>query len=220
MTLLCQKKNMSNLYTDIFDQKRLSLFNSLSELIEKDWLLGGGTALALQINHRKSYDFDVFLPKQVPQKLLAKINQELSKYKVRPTVNTSGELSVLVDEEMKLTFVKFPFPSLHKPIKTQTINLFSLSDLASNKIYVIGRRGEWKDYVDLYFLLKKTNLKLNKIIKEAQKRFGGNFDEKLFWEQLVYWGDLKDFKIEYIKKSIAKESVQKYFKNLAFNRFS
>ena len=103
---------------------------------------------------------------------------------------------------------------------TQSIKLFSLSDLASNKAYVTGRRGEWKDYVDLYFLLKKAGLHLDSVINETKQRFGGNFDEKLFWGQLIYWDDLKDFKVEYIGKPVAKEIIQKYFKNITLKKFS
>ncbi len=211
---------MSKLYIDILDKNRQSLFKNLSKLVDDKWLLGGGTALALQIGHRKSYDFDIFLPTDVPQELLTKINQQLHKYKVRPVVDIPNELSILLDEKVKITFLKFPFPPLHKSPVAQSMKLFSLSDLASNKAYVIGRRGEWKDYVDLYFLLKKSNLHLNTVVKETEQRFGSNFSKKLFWEQLIYWNDLKDFKIEYIGKPVTKESIQQYFKKITLEKFS
>jgi len=44
-------------------------------------------------------------------------------------------------------------------------------DLASNKVHTIGRRGEWKDYVDLFFLLKQGRLNIQRMIKETEKRF-------------------------------------------------
>lgn len=183
-------------------------------------MLRGGTALALQIGHRKSYDFDIFLPTDIPQELLTKVNQQLHKYKVRPVVDIPNELSILLDEKVKITFLKFPFPPLHKSPIAQPMKLFSLSDLASNKAYVIGRRGEWKDYVDLYFLLKKSNLRLDTVVKETKQRFGSNFNKKLFWEQLIYWDDLKDFKIEYVGKPVTKETIQQYFKKITLKKFS
>lgn len=73
--------------------------------------------------------------------------------------------------------------------------------------------------MDLYFILKDKDLKIEKIIEEASQRFGGNFDEKLFWEQLVYWEDLKDFEIEYLVKKVPKEDIQEYFRKLVRKRF-
>lgn len=211
---------MSRLFTNVLDKRGKVIFEKLGGLQEKDWLLGGGTALALQLNHRKSFDFDIFLVGQVPRGLLLRINQSLKDFKIRPLVDTSDELSVSLEGEKKLTFLKFPFPPLHNPLKTHRLKMFSLADLASNKAYVVGRRGEWKDYVDLYFLLKRATLSLKTIIGEAKKRFGGNFDEKLFWQQLVYWKDLRDFKIDYIGKQTSSQTIKQYFQKLALKRFS
>jgi len=93
-------------------------------------------------------------------------------------------------------------------------------DLASNKVHTIGRRGEWKDYVDLFFLLKQGRLNIQRMIKETEKRFSDEFNEKLFWEQLIYWDDIKDFEIEFIGKPTPREEIQEYFKKLTKNRLS
>ena len=34
------------------------------------------------------------------------------------------------------------------------INIPDLPTLAAMKTYALGRRGKWKDYVDLYFIIK------------------------------------------------------------------
>ncbi|MBU1200278.1 nucleotidyl transferase AbiEii/AbiGii toxin family protein [Patescibacteria group bacterium] len=210
---------MLKLHLDILDKKRLQVFQQLQEVCQKNWILGGGTAIALQLNHRKSYDFDIFLPHEVPTNLLTTINQAFTSYKIRPTIDTKQELSLLLTEQIKLTFFCFPFPHLHPPIKSNSINLFSLTDLASNKAYVIGRRGEWKDYVDLYFCLLGKHVNIYTILKETEQRFKGNFDKKLFWEQLVYYQDLKDFKIDYVGKTTSKNTIQNYFEDLTKTKF-
>ena len=210
---------MSSLFISILEKKRLEIFKKLSDVTEADWYLAGGTALALQIGHRKSYDFDVFLKRNVPENLLIKLNKNLSEHKIRPVINTKDELSVIIDGEIKITFFYYPFAPLHKLIKTDYIDLLSLKDLASDKVYVIGRRGEWKDYVDLYFLLEKKKLSLDKIIKEAEKRFKGNFDEKLFWEQLVFWQDLGNFNIDYLGDKVDQGKIEKYYKKTTREKF-
>lgn len=205
---------------EIFDPKRLVVFRSLAKLLKRGWFLTGGTALALQIGHRKSFDFDFSLPNEVDANLLFVLNERLTGYKIRPVVNTMQELSVILDEEIKLSFFKFPFRPLHEPIAVVDLEVYSCEDLASNKAYVIGRRGEWKDYVDLYFLMIEGGIPIGQIVRETKERFGGNFDEKLFWEQLVYWKDLPDFKIEYVNDAVAEGKIQRYFEGLARNKFS
>ena len=93
------------------------------------------------------------------------------------------------------------------------LDILSPRDLASNKAYVIGRRGAWRDYVDLFFLLK-NGVEFEKVITETKKRFGGAFSEKLFLEQLTYFGDLSDFTVDYLGKNYEPEEIQEYFKKL------
>ncbi|MDD5528345.1 MAG: hypothetical protein PHO56_05270 [Patescibacteria group bacterium] len=75
----------------------------------------------------------------------------------------------------------------------------SLAVLAALKAYALGRRSKWKDYVDLYFIMK-NKVGLKKIINQAEKIFGRNFNEKIFRAQLAYFKDL-DYseKVEYLK---------------------
>lgn len=74
----------------------------------------------------------------------------------------------------------------------------------------MGRRPVWRDYVDLYFIVKK-NYELKKIILDAQKKFGSLFAEKLFLGQLIYFGDLQDFKIDFLGESIQLETIKRFF---------
>ena len=51
---------MSEIHLELFDTNRQNVFVQLSEFKTFGYL-AGGTALALQINHRKSFDFDIFI---------------------------------------------------------------------------------------------------------------------------------------------------------------
>lgn len=199
---------MSKLFFKIFDPPRKEVFEKLAELKE-DGLLAGGTAVALLLGHRFSYDFDVFVPKKITRQLLSRATQIFGK-NIQKLVDTSAELSFLTREKIKISFVHFPFAPLHHSVKTKSISLYDLRDLASNKAYVIGRRGEYRDYVDLFFMLKR-GLKIKKIVGESQKRFQGAFSERLFLQQLTYFGDLKDFKIDFIDKKYQPEEIKRFF---------
>ena len=73
-----------------------------------------------------------------------------------------------------------------------------LLDLAAMKAYALGRRSKWKDYVDLYFLLKER-FTLDAICHRANEIFGNLFSDKLFRSQLSYFEDV-DYseKVEYM----------------------
>ncbi len=61
-----------------------------------------------------------------------------------------------------------------------------LLDLAAMKAYALGRRSKWKDYVDLYFILK-DHYSIAEISKRAEQIYQDLFSEKLFRGQLNYF---------------------------------
>lgn len=201
---------MPKLFVEIFDTPRKTVFRKLA-FFSSLGVLAGGTAIALQLKHRYSYDFDLFTFKPIPKDLILKVQKIFSK-KIKKIVDSCEELSIITPEAVKVSFVHFPFPPLHQPFRYQGVRVFKLRDLASNKAYVIGRRGEYRDYVDLFFLLKK-GLKLETIIQGTKKKFGGAFSERLFLEQLVYFKDLKDFQIDFIEEKYSPEQVLNFLQS-------
>ncbi|MDR0833753.1 MAG: nucleotidyl transferase AbiEii/AbiGii toxin family protein [Candidatus Symbiothrix sp.] len=81
------------------------------------------------------------------------------------------------------------YPVTH-PVKLDTIiSMPSLLSLAAMKAFALGRRTKWKDYVDLYFLLRDS-FTVQEISDEAEKIFGDLFSEKLFRQQLAFHADI------------------------------
>ena len=66
-----------------------------------------------------------------------------------------------------------------------------LLTLAAMKAYALGRRAKWKDYVDLYFVMKQCG-GIEQVIKKAKQVFAHEFNEKLFRSQLSYFKDIDD----------------------------
>ena len=69
------------------------------------------------------------------------------------------------------------------------ISMPTLRSLAAMKAFALGRRAKWKDYVDLYFLLKNY-FSIKEISTEAVQIFGELFSEKLFRSQLAFHKDI------------------------------
>jgi len=177
-----------------------------------EFYLAGGTALALQISHRLSADFDFFSPQPIERSLLTKVKKIFADCQVSPSVNNPDELTVFVDG-VKITFLKYPFPLLAKLIKFKGIKILRAKEIGVTKAYVIGRRGSYKDYVDLYFIFKKRIASLAETINLAAKKYGSDFNSRLFLEQLLYLEDVKDLKISFLgQKQISKEEISRFFK--------
>ena len=83
------------------------------------------------------------------------------------------------------------------------------------KAYALGRRNKWKDYVDLYFLLK-FKFSLNDLIERSKEIFSTHFNSKLFREQLCYFDDI-DYSeaVDYIDTAPEDEEIKEFLEDIA-----
>jgi hypothetical protein len=95
----------------------------------------------------------------------------------------------LIINEVKVTFFQYPFQIKANNDFDNIIRLPELLDLAAMKAYALGRRSKWKDYVDLFFLLKEK-FSFDEISQRAMEIFGNLFSDKLFRSQLSYFEDV------------------------------
>jgi len=148
--------------------------------------LVGGTAIALQIGHRRSIDFDLFTFEDFDADKIREIIR--GEYTIENVfIERPGELTLLVDG-VKMTFFKYPFAIEFSVKFEDVIRVPDLGTLAAMKAYALGRRAKWKDYVDLYFIFKTFSLL--SVVTITKRIFAGEFNEKLFREQLAYFKDI------------------------------
>lgn len=202
------------------DQERQKVFYQLKNF-KKDFILAGGTAIMLQIGHRLSYDFDLFTDKEIDERILKKVKSVFGG-QVSLDIVSNEIVFVKTGNNIDIHLVLHPFKTLKEPIVTSAINIFHLDDLAANKAYVLGRRAVWRDYVDLFFLLKWNYYRLDAIIALAKRKFNYDFNEKLFLEQLVYFKDVNVVDLVFLQerylpsqiKSFLEKEVKKYLKRV------
>ena len=184
---------------------------SLTPFFKQEGLLSGGTSLMLQIPFRKSYDFDLFFPFEIPLSF-AREAASIFNSKIEILINTPDELTFIANNQIKISFIFFPFKRKYKPVSAENfISLSSYKDIASDKAYAIGRRPEYRDYIDLFVILK-NGFSLKRVIVDAKEKFAGEFSEKLFLSQLIYFEDLKDFTVELIKEKYSVDEIKSFFK--------
>jgi predicted nucleotidyltransferase component of viral defense system len=191
------------------DKDRQKLLKKLLPQIE-GFVLGGGTALALQLAHRISYDFDFFSPSPIKKSLLEKLSQVLEINNI--STDTADELTFFSKEGIKVTFLYYPFKKAFQLEEFQeNLQIFSIKDIAIQKAYTIGRRGEYRDYFDLYTIIKGGYIDLAEIISKAKKVYNHVFEEKMFLQQLVYFDDLLSYQIAPAQKPIPTPDEVKAF---------
>ncbi len=133
-----------------------------------EYILGGGTALALQLAHRKSFDFDFFYSSPIPKNFLEKLSEVLEISTI--SVDSSEELTFFTKDEIKLTFLYYPFGYAFPLITLENgLTLFPVKDIAIKKAYTIGRRGEYRDYFDLYAILNSGYIDLLSLSRKQKK---------------------------------------------------
>lgn len=202
------------MHSEVLDRKSKAIFEKLKNF--PSFYLAGGTALALLIGHRISVDFDLFTDKEIPKDLLSKVEKIFKNFKIEVLVNNPEELTILLNQ-IKITFFKYPYKIISEMKKFQGVNILSVLEIGVTKAYALGRRATYKDYIDLHFILAGKFHSLKEIINLARKKYKTNFDPRLFLEQLVYLEDVEDEKIRFLKKSVTKKEIEKFFQKLIKN---
>ena len=173
-------------HKEILNDKQIELLPLVDEF-KREYYLVGGTAIALYLGHRRSIDFDLFKFASLNRKKnLEKV--QLSGFPSLVTWNVTDQMNLVVNE-VKVTFFQYPFQIKADNVFDNIIRLPELLDLAAMKAYALGRRSKWKDYVDLYFLLKEK-FSFDEISQRAIEIFGDLFSDKLFRTQLSYFEDV------------------------------
>lgn len=204
------KNIMSKVSLNVLGEAEKDVLSCLKGFFQINGILSGGTALMLQLPFRKSYDFDLFFPYEIPENFLRKASKIFNS-NVKVLINNIDEFTFIANDKIKISFIYFPFKRKYKPVLADSIVLSSFKDIASDKAYAIGRRPEYRDYVDLFIILK-NGFSLEKVINDAEEKFNGEFSEKLFLSQLVYFEDLKDFTVEFVKEKYNANEVRDFFK--------
>jgi hypothetical protein len=77
----------------------------------------------------------------------------------------------------------------HPEMLEGVISMPSLLSLAAMKAYALGRRAKWKDYVDLYFMVRDY-FTVKDVSMGSERIYGQLFSEKLFRAQLAFHKDI------------------------------
>jgi len=134
-------------------QKRV-LTNLAKALVDTDFYLAGGTALALQVGHRQSMDFDWFIPQLGdPEILFNRLKSLDIAFEIQ---SISFETVYLNIDTIPVSFIGYRYPMLQPKVLWPefVVHLAGMNDIACMKLSAIASRGSRKDFFDLHYLVK------------------------------------------------------------------
>jgi hypothetical protein len=177
-------------YLNILSKEQKDILPILKHFY-KDYVLVGGTAIALLLGHRESIDFDLFTFKNKNQFKTFDEIQKINNFPISKLRELKDQSHFILNG-VKITFFNYPY-KIDSSTIIEKIKMPDLLTLAAMKAFALGRRAKWKDYVDLYFILN-SGISLIEIINKTKLLFNSEtstvFNDRIFLEQLTYYEDV------------------------------
>ncbi len=154
----------------------------------ENFYLTGGTALStFYLEHRQSNDLDFFTAEQ--ERILPfsyQLEEELEKLgmTIERQRKISSFVELVVKKESVVTVVHlacdspFRFEAVKEFKDFPGIKVDSLIDIATNKLLALFGRAAFRDFIDVYFLIKKGKFTAEELMNKAKIKDPG-FD--LYW---------------------------------------
>jgi len=190
---------VNEVHVDVLNSFQKKILPAMAQaLAGTDLYLAGGTALALQVGHRPSIDFDWFGSQIGDAEILF---HRLRVAGLDFTVLTHSFETVYVEiETVQVSFIGYSYPVLHPFCHwaEYDISMASLDDIACMKLSAVTNRGSRKDFIDLHYLV--TNFKsLERYLVLFQKKYkqqdiGHVIRSLVFFEDADQEPEIKMFK--------------------------
>jgi hypothetical protein len=176
---------------EILPRQQKTLWPELSS-VPDNFILYGGTAIALHLGHRESIDFDFFGNETFDPDNLLKSLPFLQDSMV--TKREKNGLTAVVDRGGNISLSFFGVPEISPilpPLKTDDngIKVASLIDLAGMKVSVVQKRAEWKDYADIAALLE-NGISLEMALSAGKAIYKDQFNPQITLKALSYFDDV------------------------------
>ena len=178
---------------NILPPAQQSLWVQLQPAAGLGFTLYGGTAIALQLGHRESVDFDFFSERPIDRTALYQALPFLSDAKVLQDGKNAFSLTLPVQGlgDVKFSFFgTIAFGRVAEPLLTEdgVLQVASLDDLMATKLKTILQRAEAKDYRDIAAMVE-AGVSVTAGLAGAQIFFGNTFQPSESLKAMVYFED-------------------------------
>ena len=204
------------IYFDILPKEQKEIYSKLSFLKELGFVLFGGTAIALQLGHRESIDFDFFNASDIDDLKQIILNSRDIPHK-EIIQNEPNALSLITQNGVKLSFFGgLDFVNLSDVIQTDdgVLLLADLNTLLATKLKVINDRAEYKDYKDIVEILKIHHMTLGKGLQTFNEFYHNEIPEFQILKGLQYFEDGDLYKLSHKDRMVLNANIKAYNREL------
>lgn len=178
--------------------------------ILKNAYLAGGTAVALQLGHRISVDFDFFTAKDFIPKIFS---TELAKVGLFKEEQANKGTVLGKFNGVNFSLFVYEYPLLYATLKYLSVDIADIRDIAVMKIDAIAARGAKRDFIDLYFICKSV-CSLEQVLNFYDKKYKKLASNLIhLHKSLIYFEDADSEEMPLMIKKTSWEQVKKYFEN-------
>ena len=176
------------LYKNTIESKTFELLERLmGDVRFKEFHLVGGTALALQIGHRKSVDLDLFTLEDFDFEDLNKYLK--ANYGFVDSFFEKNTLKGFI-EGVKVDFLTHAYPLISPIVAENNVRLYAVRDIAAMKLNaIVGNGTRVKDFIDIAWI--STIMPLSEILDAYEEKYQSSYFPAL--KSLLYFDDI-DFK--------------------------
>ena len=181
--------------------------------IGRSFYLAGGTALALQLGHRRSVDLDYFSPTEDIPSIKGPLLQSLASFEPILADSEWGNL-VYVARGIRMGFYGYGYELVELLIEIDGIKLASVADIALMKLDALLARAARKDFYDLYTICQGRPLR--ELLRLAPKKYPGVRDfETQAVKRLVYFELAEQDEPPDMLERLEWETVKTFFRRQA-----
>lgn len=172
---------------------------AMEEEITRWFYLTGGTALAeFYLHHRLSDDIDFFSFSQINDKFLDRFFERISKpFQIADIKKDhimglyTYKMSFTDKQTLKIDFNEFPFEQLEYPNNQYgKLKIDSYFDICVNKLQTVTGRFQTRDFIDLYFILRKEDFSLDDLMKRVEDKYSQAIEKEYLGSQFLRVMDL------------------------------
>lgn len=209
---------MTNLYWEIITPLMRDVLRMVgqSDLCPR-FYLAGGTALALQLRHRRSLDLDFFSETdEVRPDMHLRALRVLKKFRPAIVEQAWGNLLFVINDDLRVGFFGYGYKLVAPVVPAGGVPLASLMDIGLMKMDAVATRASRKDFYDLYAIAQ--HIPLRDLLDWAPIKYPFNRDfEAQVVRYLVYFDRAEQEEPLLLLQEVAWSTVKAFFRERALS---